>query len=117
MKHIIYSTKLFEKKYIVGANQGRHELFFVFDKLSLKTAEKARGYDVVSCLVEDYFDEELMEQLCMNGVKFITLRSTGYDHSDGPASKEYNTFLLTHLYSRHKQFLNLQHVNCSKSLN
>lgn len=108
MKIIIYSTKPFEIRYIIGANQGKHELYFVLDKLSLETADKARGYDGVSCFVENYIDEQLMTKLTDNGIRFITLRSAGYDEADGAAAKDFNNLLLTHLYSRHNQLLNLR---------
>ncbi|MBX9703697.1 MAG: hypothetical protein K2X39_06045 [Silvanigrellaceae bacterium] len=108
MKIIIYSTKALEKKYITSANRGNHELFFVSDKLSLKTADKAKGYQCVSCLFADYIDEQLMTKLAENGVTFITLRSAGYNYAGGAAAKEHNNLLLKHLESRHNQLLSLK---------
>ena len=108
MKIIIYSTKSFEKKYINNANEENHELCFIPDKLTLKTADKAIGYIGVSCFVADYIDDVLMKKLTEHGIKFITLRSAGYDYANGHAAKQYNKVLLTQLNKRHKQFLDLR---------
>jgi lactate dehydrogenase-like 2-hydroxyacid dehydrogenase len=78
--------------------------------MTLETADKAKGYDGVSCFVANYVDEQLMAKLTENGIKFITLRSAGYDYTDGIAAKNHNTLLLAHLNTRHKQFLSLQHA-------
>ncbi len=108
MKIIIYSTKSFEKKHINNANQGKHELCFISDRLTLRSADKAIGYAGVSCFVADYVDEQLMARLIENGVKFITLRSAGYDYANGSAAKKHNKLLLAHLNTRHKQLLSLR---------
>jgi D-lactate dehydrogenase len=108
MKIIIYSAKSFEKKHINDANQRTHKLCFVWDALTLKTAYKSKGYDAVSCFLANYMDEELMAKLAENGIKFITLRSAGYDDAHGLAAKEHKKQLLAHLNTRHKQFLDLR---------
>lgn len=51
MKIIIYNIKSFEKRHINDANQEEHELCFVLDTLSLKTADKAKGFSGISCFV------------------------------------------------------------------
>ena len=80
MKVIVYSTKSYERDYLNEANQGKHELYFLPDMLTLETADKAKGYDGISCFIVDFVKEELMEKLAKLGIKFITLRSAGFDY-------------------------------------
>ncbi len=89
MKIIVYSTKSYERDYLNDANQGKHELYFLPDMLTLETADKAKGYDGISCFIVDFVKEELMEKLAKLGIKFITLRSAGFDYIDGEAAKKH----------------------------
>ena len=89
MKIIVYSTKSYERDYLNEANQGKHELYFLPDMLTLETADKAKGYDGISCFIVDFVKEELMEKLAKLGIKFITLRSAGFDYIDGEAAKKH----------------------------
>lgn len=109
MKIIIYSAKSFEKKHINDAYHRTHKLYFVWDALTLKTAYKSRGYDIVSCFFANYMDEDLMAKLAENGIKFITLRSSRYGDAHGSVAKEHKKQqLLAHLNTRHKPFLDVR---------
>lgn len=90
MKILVYSTKSFEKGYLEKANQGQHELTFISAPLTHQTIEKAKGYDGISCFIIDCINEQFMAQLAKNGIKFIALRSAGFDHVDLAAAKKYN---------------------------
>lgn len=82
MKVIVYSTKPFEKAPFEEANQGRHELDFVAERLSLENIENVKGHDAVCCFVADTLNEPVLLKLSEMGVRLIALRSAGYDHVD-----------------------------------
>jgi D-lactate dehydrogenase len=48
MKVRVYSSYNFIIPYLEKANQGKHELFFEKEALTLETAEKANGFDAIS---------------------------------------------------------------------
>lgn len=80
MKVLIYSAKKFEIPYIEKANNRKYKLTFVEDALTSKTAIKAVGYDAVSIFSGDQANIITLEKLKDFGVKYITLRSTGFDN-------------------------------------
>ncbi len=80
MKVLIYSAKEFETPYLTKANSHKHDLTFIQDALSSKTAMKAVGYDAVSIFSADEACMITVEKLKSFGVKYITLRSVGYDN-------------------------------------
>ncbi|WP_044397549.1 2-hydroxyacid dehydrogenase [Lacinutrix sp. Hel_I_90] len=80
MKVIIYSTKDFEIPYIERANKKKHKLTFVSEALNSKTALKAVGYDAVSIFSGDQASIITLDKLKDFGIKYIALRSAGYDN-------------------------------------
>lgn len=82
MKVIIYSAQNFIISYLEKANKGRHKLTFVAEALTPETAVKAVGFDVVSIFSADTASNLVLEKLKASGVKYITLRSVGYDNVD-----------------------------------
>ncbi|WP_300064653.1 2-hydroxyacid dehydrogenase [uncultured Roseobacter sp.] len=82
MKVVVFSTKPFDKSYIVQANNGTHELTFLDMRLSAETAPLADGFDVVCAFVNDDLNRETIAQLAKAGVRMIALRSAGFNHVD-----------------------------------
>jgi D-lactate dehydrogenase len=80
MKVLVYSAKDFEIPYLEKANNKKHQLTFTKVALSSKTAMKAVGYDAISIFSADEACFITVEKLKDFGVKFITLRSVGYDN-------------------------------------
>ncbi|MFD0863773.1 2-hydroxyacid dehydrogenase [Sungkyunkwania multivorans] len=80
MKVLVYSAKNFEIPYLTKANDGRHQLKFVEESLSSENAMKAVGFDAISIFSADDASLLVLEKLKDFGVKFIALRSTGYDN-------------------------------------
>ena len=62
---------------------GGLEISFVEEKLSMDTINKAKDAEVVSIFVNSIIDKNIIDAL--PSLKYITTRSTGYDHID----KEY----------------------------
>lgn len=90
MKVLIYSAKDFEIPYLEKANNRKHKLSFIKESLSSKTAIKAVGFDSISIFSGDEASFITIEKLKDLGVKYITLRSVGYDNVNLRAAKRLN---------------------------
>ena len=90
MKTAIYSTHKFEKDSLLKANNGKHELLLLEESLSENTANLAKGYEAICIFVGDKANALVLQKLLENGVKFIALRSAGYNHVDLIEAKKLN---------------------------
>ena len=90
MKILFYSIKDFEQPYLEAANTRKEEVTFIKEALSLQTADKAKGFDVVSIFAGDDASSNVLEELYKNGVKFIAIRAAGYDNVDIKKATELN---------------------------
>ena len=82
MKIIIYSTKDFERNYLLKANRINHELTCVEEALNLKTAELAKGHEAAVVFTGDDVSTTVIDKLHEAGVKYIAIRAVGYDSID-----------------------------------
>jgi D-lactate dehydrogenase len=82
MKVISFSTKGYDKPFLKTAAVERHEIQFTEKRLTLETASFAEGYDAVALFTSDDASSPVLKKLAQCGVKFIALRSAGYDHVD-----------------------------------
>jgi len=82
MKILFYSTKDFEQPYLETANDRQEDVVFIKDALSLQTADKAKGFGVISIFTGDDASSAVLEALYKNSVKFIAIRAAGYDNVD-----------------------------------
>ncbi len=80
MKVLIFSAKDFEIPYLEQANRGKHKFVFVKEALSSQTAMKVIGYDAISIFSADEACFNTIEKLRDFGVKYIALRSVGFDN-------------------------------------
>lgn len=90
MKILVYSTHGFDKPFIEEAAKDRLELDFTEQALSLDTVELARGYEAIALFTSDNASSAILQKLNDFGVKFIALRSSGYDHVDLAKAKQLN---------------------------
>lgn len=91
MKVLIYSAQEHEKPFFEKANESFGcELSYVSESLSRDNADLAKGVDAVCCFVLDKLDAGVLEELAKNRVRFIALRSAGYDHVDLKAAERLN---------------------------
>lgn len=88
MKVLFYSIKNYERKILQEANKNRFHLTFKEDVLNLETAFLARGFEAISIFTNDNASEDILRILHSVGVKYITIRSTGYDNIDLTMAKE-----------------------------
>lgn len=80
MKILIYSSHKYDKSFIEEANSGQHELVFTELQLNEATANLASGFEVISIFTSDYANEAILEKLHQGGVRYIALRSVGFDN-------------------------------------
>jgi D-lactate dehydrogenase len=79
MKTLVYSIHGFDKPFLEKVAQGKHEFIFTVH---------ANGCDAVALFTSDNTSEKVLEKLHAYGVKFIALRSVGYDHVDLAKAKQ-----------------------------
>jgi len=63
------------------------QMDYTQDRLSVKTAKFAAGYDAVCLFVNDTADKEALLILSMGGVKMIAMRCAGFDRVDTKVAK------------------------------
>ncbi|MCK0159254.1 2-hydroxyacid dehydrogenase [Allomuricauda sp. F6463D] len=87
MKVLVYSAKDFEIRNLKKMNGNKHNIKFVPDTLNATTAVMAAGYDAISIFSNDDASLVVLEILWELGVKYITLRSTGYNNVSVKSAK------------------------------
>ena len=90
MKVAVYSTHKFEKEYLEKAFSGKHDVKYISSPLTLETASLADGNEAVSIFVSDNASAPVLQILSKIGVKFLVLRSAGYNHVDLAEAKKLN---------------------------
>lgn len=88
MKTAVFSMHAFENEYLVKANQGKHELVFIENNLSKQSAILAQQCEAVSLFTSDDASTEVIDILYEQGVRYIALRSAGFNHVDLDRAKE-----------------------------
>lgn len=80
MKTLVFSAKAFEISFLTQANADLHKLDFCQDRLDTHTARKAIGYQAISIFSADDASTNVLEKLYDFGIRYITLRSAGFDN-------------------------------------
>ena len=80
MRVLFYSIHSFEKKYIRNANNNSIDIHFTSKNLGTKTAKIAAHYDAISIFTSDDASEDVLKRLFNLGIKYIAIRSAGYDN-------------------------------------
>lgn len=88
MKVLIYSDKPYEGKYLQAIKNHGQELHFTPESLNESTVHLAEGFEAVSLFSSDKANAVILQKLSDMGVRFIALRSAGYDHVDLAKAKE-----------------------------
>ncbi|WP_074407107.1 2-hydroxyacid dehydrogenase [Aquimarina megaterium] len=88
MKILIYNAKDFEIPFLEKANNEKHQIKYVPERLTPKTAGLALGFDAISIFSADDGSSMVLERLKDFGVKYIALRSTGYDNVNISTAKK-----------------------------
>ena len=89
MKLLVYSAKDFEIPFLQKVNSGRYKVKYIPDALDTNTAIKAVGFEAISIFSGDDACLVVLEKLRDLGVKYITLRSAGYNNIQIKAAKRF----------------------------
>jgi D-lactate dehydrogenase len=79
MKLTVFSTKNFEKEYLIASNRKNHELQFYKEALNIETCHRAKGSEGIVIFANDDASSAVLEELKKSGVKYIAIRAAGYD--------------------------------------
>ena len=82
MKAVAYSIKSCEKELLIKANEKKHDITLISNRLSMETIAYAEGKDAVLVFSCDDVSAPILQKLKEFGVKYIATRSTGTDHID-----------------------------------
>lgn len=85
MKVTVYSTHGFERSYLTEAIPN-HRLHLLEARLTADTASLAQDSEAVSIFVSDDASASVLQKLKQAGVKYLALRSAGYNHVDLPVA-------------------------------
>lgn len=87
IKTAFYSAHNFEQDYIKNTfNDG--EYILVEEELNLHNTHLAQDCEAISLFTSDNASAEVIQKLASRGVRFMTLRSVGYDHVDLDKARE-----------------------------
>src|SRR5688572_6622393 len=89
MQVAVYSTHKFEREYLQDYF-GNHSLRLLETRLTLETAGLAQGTEAVSIFVNDDASSAVLNKLKELGIKFLALRSAGFNHVDLSEAKKLN---------------------------
>lgn len=88
MKVAVFSAHKFEEEYLIKANAGKHELVLLETRLTEISVTMAQGCGAVCLFIEDKADAPVLKALHKMGIKYIALRSAGFNHVDIQMVKE-----------------------------
>ncbi len=82
MKVTVFSTHKFDRPSLEDANQGRHAMNYLEVRLTEDTVALAKGSGAIALFTMDDASAPVLEALHSFGVKYIALRSAGFNHVD-----------------------------------
>jgi|SRR5688572_13945746 len=88
MKTAVFSSHKFERPFLEHSNGEKHELLFIDARLTKETSVFANGCTAVSLFVSDDASEKVLTYLHGAGIRFIVLRSAGFNNVDIRKAKE-----------------------------
>lgn len=92
MKVAVFSCKPYDQRTLDEACKTASDIELVYfeSRLSLETVSLAKGYDAISCFVNDDLSRPVIEQLAEYGIKAITMRCAGYNNVDLYCAKAFS---------------------------
>jgi len=80
IKTTVFSTHKFEESHLLTANKGKHALNLLEIRLTENTASLAQGTEAISLFTSDDASAVVLEKLKNIGIKYIALRTAGYNN-------------------------------------
>ncbi|MCC5917162.1 MAG: 2-hydroxyacid dehydrogenase [Cryomorphaceae bacterium] len=82
MNVFIYSIHGFDKPFLAQAAGNNHKLGFTEEALTIHNVNLCRGYDALALFSNDDASAPVLDAIYAQGIRWIALRSVGYDHID-----------------------------------
>lgn len=82
MRTLVYSSHGFDKPFLEAKADNKHLLSFTEQHLNADTIALAKGFEAVALFTSDNASAGILDELYLCGVRYIALRSAGYDHVD-----------------------------------
>lgn len=83
----VFSTKSYDREFLMAANAGAHELRFFEAHLDESTATLAAGCGAVCAFVNDRVNAAVLERLAAGGTRLVALRCAGFNNVDRAAAR------------------------------
>ena len=87
MRVSAFSVRDYERPFLLEAIKEKHELIIHQGKLNKDTALLAKDAEAAAVFTSDDAHEEVLKELAQLGVKYLALRSVGFDHVDLSVAK------------------------------
>lgn len=84
----VFSAKSYDKSSLSSSMTDNINMTFFENRLTLKTAKLASGFNAICVFVNDELNREVLTELKNLGVKYIVLRCAGFNNLDLNACKE-----------------------------
>jgi len=88
MKIAIFNVHNWEKDYLQSANQDKHELKMFDTYLTIDTVDLAKECDAICIFTEDNASAPILNRLHELGVKYVALRTAGFNNVDVPHAQK-----------------------------
>ena len=82
MNVAVFSTRKYDRRFLIEANQERLNLTFFEIRLELESCSLAEGYPAVCVFVNDQLNADVLHRLYEGGTRMIALRCTGFNNLD-----------------------------------
>lgn len=90
MKVLFYSTRDYEKTFLIEFAPKELECSYINVSLNSETVKLAKGYKAVCIFVNDDVSSVVIDKLSEYGIQYIAIRATGYDNVDIIHAKRLN---------------------------
>lgn len=87
MRVSAFSVRDYERPFLLEAMKEKHELTVYREKLNKGTTRLAKNAEAVAIFTSDDAHEEVLKELAQLRVRYLALRSVGFDHGDLPVAK------------------------------
>jgi len=82
MKILMYSAFDYQKPFLEKAKHGNLKIVYNENSLNEDTVTLAEGFEAISIFTSDSANKKILEKLYSLGIRYIALRSVGFDHID-----------------------------------
>jgi D-lactate dehydrogenase len=95
MKIAVFSTRDYDKKFLLEANKNYNFEFVFFEEtIHEKNAHICKGFDAICCFVTEIITDKIIKILSENSIKAIVIRATGINNVDIKTAFKYNIKVL-----------------------